>query len=108
MHDLFLPILTKGAALVQWEFSQLRTALKFFHCLEFKIVSQAHSLLISHYIQVGVAYLKWVPPFRGMYKRILKNMHKFRGRMEALVKEAKDSFSDGEVVSLKMMAGLTF
>ena len=37
-----------------------------------------------------------------MYKRILKNMNKFRGRMEALVKEAKDSFSDAEVVSLKM------
>ena len=49
-----------------------------------------------------MAYLKWVPPFRGMYKRILKNMNKFRGRMEALVKEAKDSFSDGEVGSLKM------
>ena len=49
-----------------------------------------------------MAYLKWVPPFRGMYKRILKNMNKFRGRMEALVREAKDSFSDGEVGFLKM------
>ena len=76
--------------------------LKFLHCLEFEIVSQAHLLLICHNIQVGVAYLKWVPPFRGIYKRILKNMNKFRGRMEALVKEAKGSFSDGEVVSLKM------
>ena len=76
--------------------------LKFLHCLEFKIVSQAHYLLIRHNIQVGVAYLKWVPPFRGIYKRILKNMNKFRERMEALVKEAKDSFSDGEVVSLIM------
>ena len=53
-------------------------------------------------IQVGVAYLKWVPPFRGIYKRIFKNMNMFRGRMEALVREAKGSFSDGEVVSLKM------
>ena len=76
--------------------------LKFLHCLESKIASQARSLLIGHCIQVGVAYLKWVPPFRGMYKRILKNMNKFRGRMEALVREAKDSFSDGEVGFLKM------
>ena len=32
-----------------------------------------------------------------MYQRILKNMNQFRGRMEELVKEAKDSYTDGEV-----------
>ena len=37
-----------------------------------------------------------------MYQRILKNMNQFRGRMEELVKEAKDSYIDGEVGLTKL------
>ena len=38
-----------------------------------------------------------------MYQRILENMTQFRGRMEELVKEAKDSYTEGEVGPLSRL-----
>ena len=38
-----------------------------------------------------------------MYQRILKNMTQFRRRMEELVKEAQDSYTEGEVGPLSRL-----
>jgi hypothetical protein len=49
------------------------------------------------HVQVGIPYLKWLPPFSWMYRRILASMAEFKQRMRELVQEGRDSYSEDEV-----------